>query len=99
MHAADAARCKDLNAGAMCNPHRRGHRGCAVPTLRHGYCEIAGAEFFDVVTTGDLLDLLLIESDTEPAIEDRDCGRCYALLAQDLFHPLRSFKVLRPWQS
>ncbi len=80
MHAADAARCEDSDAGAMRNPERCGHRGRATPTPCDRDRQVARAEFADVVTVGDLLDLLLIESDTKFASEDRDCRRLCALL-------------------
>src|SRR5258708_10499699 len=99
MHATDTARGKNLNAGTMRNPDRRGHRGGAIPTPRERDRQIASAEFADVVTVGDLLELLLIESDTKLAIERRDRCRRGALIANDLFHPLRGLEVLLPRQA
>ena len=96
MHATDAAGRKHLNAGAMRNPHGGGNGRGAIPFPGNGDGQVPRAYFFDIVAGRNLLELILVEADTEIAIKDRNRGGYRTATAHDLFEALRSFHILRP---
>ena len=99
MDPTDATRRKDLNAGAMRDPHGGGNGRCAIPFFRNRDGPIPCAHFSDAIARGNLLKLIRIQSHAESAIENRNRGRYGAALAYDLLKPLGGGKVLRPGQA
>src|SRR2546425_11938135 len=99
MRAANAASGQELDAGAMRDPNCRCDRRRTIPLVRHSDSQVARADLLDVVPFGNLFDLILIETDTKLAIENRDRGRSRAGIVDDLFEPLRCLKVLRARQA
>ena len=99
MHAADAARGKDLDARLRGDPHRGGDGGRAVALLRDDDGQIAAADFADVVGIRQPLELIGFKPGVQLAVEDRDRRGRGAVLAHHGFEAARHLEVDRARQA
>jgi hypothetical protein len=99
MHAADAARGKDLDASLRGDPHRGGDGGRAMAFLRGHDGQIAAADFADVIGVRQPFKLIGFQPGVQLAVENGDGGRRRAVLAHHGLEAARHFEVDRARQA
>src|ERR1051325_6029019 len=94
MNSTDTTSRKNFDARAMGDPNRRSDRRGAVPALCDGERNVASADLPDVFVFRQRSDLIVVESDSQLAIDNGDGRRHSSSVTHYVLQTLRCLQVL-----